>query len=631
MSLSDIKRKLYQKEQEKNLSEHDKSSYDPHHAISGQTQDSSGDLWAKKEMGLGVKEKVAIKKGAYVLGGILAVIFIIMIAYFIRLSSFSADRVTVSITGADRTDSGKFLTYEISYKNDNRAELKNAQLKITYPGDFKPEDNTNFVEESPTNGTYSLGTIAGHGTGKVTFSGRIYSPKGALVYLKAQLLYNPGSYSLRYTSEKQLGINVVTSPITLEVAGPQTLASGDEIGYMVSFKNDGETDLNDIKIKIDYPGRFTFSTSSPKSFEGNNIWYVGLLSPGQTGKLTVIGKLEGNTDEVKSLKVYVGSTEKGSFVSFNEGSADTRIVGSAIAITQTVNDLTSLNANAGDLLRFGIDYKNTSEIGLKNLILTDRIDSPVLDYSSLEASGGHFDANSKTITWKASDHPELAGIEPGAGGRVEFTVKVKESIPVASTNDKNFVISSIVKIDSPDIPTSISTNKIISGNKIDVKLNSKLFLAVKGFHKDSNITNSGPVPPKVGQETTYAIHWIASNINNDVNNARVEAVLPTWATATGIVYPEGANITYNQRDNTVVWEIGNMSAGTGVLSSPKEVSFQIKIMPSPDQKDKLIDILKPSTFKAKDAFTGDEISATAEGKTTHLEEDSSLDSKERVE
>jgi uncharacterized repeat protein (TIGR01451 family) len=631
MSLGNIKRKLYQKDEEKDLSSHAPSSYDPHQDQKTGSETPIPDLWAEKKTGLDVEQKKVVKKGAYILAGVLAVIFIVMTAYIIRASSFSSDRVTVAITGSDRVNSGQFLTYAISYKNDNRVELQNVQLKIIYPDDFKPEDNANFIEESPTSGTYNLGAIAGHAEGKINFTGRMYSPKGALIYLKAQLSYNPGSYSTRYTSEKQLGINVTTSPITLEVSGPQNVASGDEINYMVNYKNDGESDLRDIKIKMDYPDGFTFSTSDPKSFEGNNIWYVGTLSPGQSGKIVVSGKLEGEKEEIRIVRAYIGSTEGGNFVSFNEGDINTKIVGSAIAITQTANGLSSFNANAGDLLHFSVNYKNTSDIGLKNLIVTDKLDSPVLDYSSLNTDGGHFDTNSKTITWKASDHPELAGIEPGFGGHIEFTVKVKDSIPVSSANDKNFVISSVVKIDSPDIPTPISMNKIVSGNRIDLKLNSKLFLSVKGYHTDPNITNSGPIPPKVGEETSYTIHWIASNINNDINEARVEATLPTWAQATGVVYPEGANITYNQRDNTVVWEIGNMGAGTGVLSTPKEITFQIKIKPSPDQAGRLIDILKPSFFKAKDAFTGENISVTAEGKTTFLQEDSSLNMKERVE
>ena len=197
-------------------------------------------------------------------------------------------------------------------------------------------------------------------------------------------------------------------------------------------------------------------------------------------------------------------------------------------------------------------------------------------------------------------------------------------IPINGANDKNFVISAVAKIDSPDIPTPISMNKIIAGNKIDIRLNSKLVVDVKGYHNDSNITNDGPIPPKVGQETTYAIHWLASNVSNDINNARIEAVLPTGATMTGKIYPEDAKITYNERNNSIVWEIGNMAAGTGILSAPKEASFQVKIKPSVDQVNRFADLIGPSTFYAKDAFTGDDLSSTAGIKNTELQEDGSL-------
>jgi hypothetical protein len=168
-------------------------------------------------------------------------------------------------------------------------------------------------------------------------------------------------------------------------------------------------------------------------------------------------------------------------------------------------------------------------------------------------------------------------------------------------------------------------NKIIAGNAMNMKLDSKLLLSVKGYYKDPNITNSGPIPPKVGQDTTYTIHWIVGDVSNDISNATVEAVLPTGVTMTGTVYPENTNITYNERNNSIVWEIGNMSAGTGTLSGSQEASFQIKVTPAPSQAGDMMSLLKPSVFKAKDLFTGEDLSANVDGKTTQLSEDSSLD------
>ena len=93
---------------------------------------------------------------------------------------------------------------------------------------------------------------------------------------------------------------------------------------------------------------------------------------------------------------------------------------------------------------------------------------------------------------------------------------------------------------------------------------------------------------------------------------------------TGKIYPEDANVSYNERNNSVRWEIGNISAATGILSGPREATFQVKIKPSPDQVGKTADILGPSNFTAKDLFTGQDLSAGFEKKTTELREDASV-------
>jgi uncharacterized repeat protein (TIGR01451 family) len=628
MSLYDIKDKLYKKEVEKDLSKHEESGYDPHVANLPKTpSENVTDLWAEKQSGLGEVQKIAIKRGAWVLGGITILLVVVGVIYLIKESAYSQSRVIVKVVGLDKVESGKAMTYEIDYQNNNRADLNNAVIRISYPEDFKPENNPDFKQDSPIISSINLGTIKGKAEGKIVFNGRIYSPKGALLYLKAEMKYNPSSSSTQYTSNGQLGINVNTSPVSVEVMAPQYVSSGDEVGYLISFRNNGETALTNLRIKAEYPEGFTFSSSDPKSSEGNNIWYVGNLDPGQTGKITATGKLEGTRDQTKSIKVYIGSSEQGEFVSFNDEETSTKMASSPLTITQLMNGANNPNINAGENLNFQVYYKNEGDTGLKDVIITERIDSPILNYGSLDTQGGAFDMGNKIITWKASDHPQLRNLQPGQGGVVGFSINVKDSIPMNNANDKNYVVSSVVKIDSPDIPTPISMNKIIAGNVLDMKLNSKILLGVKGFYTDTNITNSGPTPPKVGQETTYTFHWIVSNVSNDVSNATVEAVLPTGVKMTGKIFPEDAKITYNERNNSIIWEIGNVDAAKGILSAPQEASFQVKVTPAPSQAGKELELLKPSVFKAHDLFTGEDLIARVDGKNTSLPEDVSLNEK----
>lgn len=632
MSLSDIKNKLYKKEAEPDMAKREESPYDPISAsarLYGTEHDK--DLWAEKQLDIAKEhKKKAIKVGAYALGAILGLIAIGLIVFFVNKALFSDTKVTVVISGSAEAKSGELLTYQINYDNNNYMSLKNASMKITFPENFKPEGNESFTQDSLTSGNVNIGNIDAHGKGAIAFSGRMYSPKGALMYLKADLMYSPKSYSSQYISQSQLGINITSSPIVIEIMAPQNVSTGDEVNYVISFKNAGEKDFENIIIRANYPNGFSYASATPRSLEGNNTWYIGHFSSGQEGRITIRGKLEGNKDEAKQVAAYVGIMENGKFVSYNQEEAQTSIVSSSFYISQTVNDQASLSANAGDALVFNISYRNDSNIGLRDVIVTEKIDSPVLDYTTLKLDEkGSFDSSNKIITWKASDYPELANLEPGQGGTIRFSIDVKGVIPVSSANDKNFVISTLAKIDSPDVPTLISGNKIISGNAMDIKLNSKLVLDVKGYYYD-NLANSGPIPPKVNEETTYSMHFLVTNVSNGVSNAKVDAVLPTGVTFTGKVYPENTHITYNERTNSITWDIGNIDPGTGVLNPPKEAVFQVKIKPGTDLIGKEANLLNAPTLSATDTFTGQSLSVTGSAKTTNLIEDSQLGSNKNV-
>lgn len=625
MSLDDIKKNLYKNEKDPVSFQHGSSDFDPGNApLVLNNQPPEKDEWKEKKDGLGKEGHKALKIGALVFGGMLLLAGLAVGVYWYRTSAFSQDRVAVTVSGPNEAQSGKLLTYEVRYKNDNRADLKNAKLEISFPDSFKPDENPNFKISSPVSGTFELGDVKGHTEGKVVLNGRVYMPKGALIYVKGKLSYSPSGYSIQFDSKGELSIKVISTPLELEITAPQNVSAGDEVNYLITYRNSGQESFDSVKVKADYPDGFSYSNSDPKPFENNNIWYIGQIPAGQSGKIVISGKMDGERDQVKPIKAYIGSSENGSFVSYSEEDASSKIVTSPLVITQTVNGLSSLNANAGDMLDFEINYKNAGDTGMRDIIVTENIDSQVLDYASLTKKGGAYDESTKTITWKSQDYKELKLLEPGQGGQIKFSIKIKTIIPMSGANDKNYVISSVSKIDSPDVPTPIHMNKVISGNKMDIKLNSKIILDVSGYYNDSGIPNSGPIPPKVSQETTYTIHWKVTNISNDISGAKIESALPTGAVFTGKVFPEDGKIEYNERANSLVWNIGNVPSGAGIISPVKEISFQVKIKPSVDQAGKQVEILKESKITAKDNFTGQDLTSMAAGKTTNLPEDAGL-------
>ena len=628
MSLFDIKNKLYKKELDEDITRHEASEFDARIDSAGREDENPvrPDAWEEKKTWLTEEKKKMLKIGGIAVGIIVVIVLILVAIYQVRKASFNENRVTVSVDGSTQAASGKLLTYTIIYNNNNNASLNGAVLRITHPDSFKPDDSKDYHDESPTVSVADLNQVAGHGTGKIVFSGREYSLQGTLMYIKANLTYTPSDFNSQFQAAGQLGVNVVSTPVSIEVMGPQNLSSGDSLDYQISYKNEGESDFDNLEIKADYPAGFTFSHSDPPVSENNNVWYVGRLSAGAEGKIVVSGKLEGDVNQVKNIKVYVGAVNQGQFVSYNDESTSTKIILPPLAIGQTVNGLANLDVNAGDTLRFEINYKNQSVSGVTDAIVTEKLDSPVLDYSTLATdSGGAFDQSTNTITWKASDYPNLANLDPGQGGTIKFSIKVKDSIPVQSINDKNFIISSVAKIDSPDIQSTLASDKVISGNEMDLRLNSQIALDVKGYYTDPLISNSGPIPPTVGQTTSYTIHLKVSNVSNDVTGGQAVITLPTGVTFTGKTYPaDNSSLTYNDRTNTVVWNIGDMKAGDGILNPPRETAFQISITPSANQSGSAVDLLDSAVFTAKDSFTGENLAAQGGKKTTMLTEDSTV-------
>jgi len=273
------------------------------------------------------------------------------------------------------------------------------------------------------------------------------------------------------------------------------------------------------------------------------------------------------------------------------------------------------------VLKYSITFQNTGSVGLRGSIITAEIKSNVVDFSKLNVESGSYDSTKNIITWKASDVPALTNINPGAGGAVHFSIPVKTIIPIDNKLSKNFVVSSIAKIDSPDIPTPIDSNKIIGSNKLELRLASKVIFDTKGYYTDPVIKNSGPIPMVTGSETTFTMHWQIINVSNDITGASVVSSLPSGVRWVGNIFPTNEKISYNQRTNQIVWNAGDVLAGSGVQGRPREIAFQIGVTPQANQIGNPVDLLNKSVFTATDDFVGLDITLSGDKKNTLLYED----------
>ncbi|OGZ07551.1 MAG: hypothetical protein A3C13_04880 [Candidatus Lloydbacteria bacterium RIFCSPHIGHO2_02_FULL_50_11] len=155
----------------------------------------------------------------------------------------------------------------------------------------------------------------------------------------------------------------------------------------------------------------------------------------------------------------------------------------------------------------------------------------------------------------------------------------------------------------------------------NVRVSSQVQFASRAVYYVGPFVNSGPIPPRVEQETTYTVIWSIVNTSNSINNTEVRAVLPIYVEWYGSVSPGTENLTYNQNTNEVVWTAGNIPAGTGIDKPPREVAFQVVLTPSLSQLRSAPALVTQIRLSATDAFTGVLLEQNKSDITTDLSTD----------
>lgn len=626
MSLQELNKDLYSEKTDSIKDRtHEQSQYDPNVAVATASPFDKEQVWNRPQTGLAPKTKRNIIISASIAGILILLSAGIWGMKWWQKNAFHQDRVSIYFEGPKEADSTQPSKYLIHYKNNNRVTLKNAEIILSYAENFQPNDNVNLKYLSPTSSKIFIGDIKSMSEGTVELKGIFYAPKDFPVYLHAEINFTPSNGTAQLSMKNQIGVNITAAPVLLSIIAPQNAANGDSVTYVIDYKNLDIRQLTNVQIKAEFPEGFIPKVSEPSPSEGESIWYIGNLEANQSGKITVQGRIKGNAGDTKDLIVSLGHKGNDSdLVVYSKQELSTRIVSPVLTIKQSLDGKTNDIVNAGEVLKYVIEFENTGSIGLRDAIVTAKIDGKVLDFSKLSVDKGSFDGSNNTITWKASDFPALAIINPKAKGQLKFSIPVLPIIPVSNGSDKNYFITSMAKIDSPDIPTPVNANKVIGSNQTELRLASKVLFSVKGFYNDSIIKNTGPMPMNSGQETTFTLHWLVSSVSNDITEARIQSFLPTGVRWTGQVFPSGEKISYNQRTNQIIWEIGNVPAGTGILNKPREIAFQVAITPQANQIGQPIPLLNKSLFVAKDAFVQQEVSLEAEAKDTQLYEDQGI-------
>jgi len=625
MPLEELQKKLYEQKGEAEKREGAPGQFEPGQRQDGQETDSSQwqkEALASREPFLTEKRKKLLR---IIIIGLVGIVVVVGGFLFWRSRSFDTSKVLVTVFGVDRVASGEEVSYAVRYQNNTNVTLTDVKLTFIYPPDSLPIDKQNLTKIGDQDASVvSLADLQAGKEGKMEFRANISGLKDDQKKAVVKLSYHAGDTSSSFESSGEFLSVIFSVPLVLNFSLPERVVNGQQLDIVLKYLNTSDIGFLDLALNMEYPPGFNFISSQPSPSQGSNSWRLPEISPQEEGQIVISGVLTGAQEEVKAFRANIAKLQGDSSKIVSEGLGSTLISLSPLSVALTVNDSRDYLANVGEHLTYKLTYQNTVDIPIGPVIIIVKLDTKALDLSSVKADKGFFNSVDSSIIWNESVLPDLKMVQPGAKNEINFYVNVKDSMPVASFNDKNFVISVSSKIDSTTIPVSLRGTQISGTDSLSTKVNAKLTLSSKGYFKDLSVPNSGPIPPRVGQETTYTIYWDTVNAANDVDHVVVEGYSPPYVRWVGLFDPASANVKYDKNSGKITWTIGKLPANTGILYPVKRLVFKIGFTPSSSQVGQMIDLVSESTISGSDTFTGASLQGTARAIRSDLPDDSSI-------
>jgi len=537
---------------------------------------------------------------------------------------FKEGDVVLDISGPEEISSGDEVVYQVNYSNQGKAFLGNLEITATYPEGFTfkksvPAPDNNY------NQYWKIGNLSPGKNGKLEITGKLVGEVGSVKDLTIKLSYKPSNFNSLFETEKTFSTRITDSIVDLRIESSKKAIPNREISFKIKYKNNSEEALEKIKIIATYPEDYEFITSTPETYEKNNTWQIERLEPGAEGEIEVRGKFQGTAGDMRELKVELGLIdESGEFIAQVENSSLILLVEPELFLELKINGKSeNISADPGETLTYYLSYENNSDIELRNVSLSLEIDSDQIDWSSLDdEAGGRLE--DKIITWTKDQIDGLDSLKPGDSGEIILKLKINKDINLTSSEDKNLKIDNVFSASSDSLSELGGGSMTIESETVTVKINSRVTLNCEGryYSEEREKLGEGPLPPQVGETTTYRIFWYLSNTTNDLSEVEVKSSLPEDIYWTGKnISSSTGDLSFDPITREITWKISRLPAGTGRVYSQLSASFEVSTTPTEEDLGLVKVLCDKTTLSATDDFTSTLLSASCDSITSDLKDD----------
>jgi hypothetical protein len=458
-------------------------------------------------------------------------------------------------------EGGEATPLVLTLRNRNTADLQSASVTLLYKQGTGSQDEQEKVQERR-----ELGTIKPNEYKKQDFSVTLYGSEAETRDLIIKLEYKVAGSNAVFSKVLSTRVVLRAPPVSVAIQGPDKLSIKQSGTYSFVVTNNSATTSVESVLKLILPNSFTVENTSPKPILRSTSWMIKKLNKGESQTITITGSFDGKQGETGTISAKIGSRGEDSTsigIVFASAAMDITLRSSPLVLSMMLSSINggSESIRYDDKATISISYSNGSAQSLEDVSIKLTLSGDAALYGAINPTSGYYDSVQKTITFDKATLPDLAILPPNSQGTVQIVIPIVQR-GVNSPSLTATVVGSASTRSSDDVVTTVTKTWGVQGSAT---------LEAHTQYKSSPFPNTGPIPPRPNEDTTYTAHLKVS-AQNTLSASRVSFTLPAYVTWRGVTSNSGA-VTYNSKTRTVTWEIGRLEQNT---TSSVDIGLSVK-------------------------------------------------------
>lgn len=479
-------------------------------------------------------------------------------------------------------------TLIIRYTNNTEETLQDAKLSLTFPAHFLLQSvSVNGSKEDQETTAIELGDIVARNGGVIHVTGVMFGDVHGKQTFQSSMTFAHGNEKI-VPGKKLSSYTFSPSRSTLELSLelPDRVMASQPMSGKIHYKNTGVIDFPEITIEPEWP----------EGFQGGKTFRVPRINAGQSGSIPLSGFLRDVPEQIEFIFHP--------YFTFGEDRYRQDTLRQTVSVLpaqiKISHEMDQTNLRPGSSAIATITYKHVG---------TETLHDVEIGITSNNAFIGKTEIT-KLTEIKPGDEKTIAITLPILSHVNANNLTSLEQIQITTQTFARYTLAS----DRAERITTVGSETI---SKLTTPMVFESF--ARYMTPSGDQIGRGPLPPRVGQKTSYWIFWNVDGTTNTLNHVSIEGTLPANVTFSGKeTASENGGVSFDPETRKISWNVESIPPTLNPGSKMYSVAFEVVLVPSALQIGTSPTLMNEIHLTGTDSFTGEFISASSTSLSTIL-------------